>query len=120
MYWVAVVPDGGLTVSADGRHASLQLRGIPIIDQPRWPAHDATATPAILDYRIEWTATGEAVTYRDATKQYVVTGWRATTRIEASVQVPSTGFKWHSDPIETSSAAFGVIGTEMNGRYFDG
>lgn len=37
---------------------------------------------------------------------------------ESPADVPSTGFKWHSDPIETSSAAFGVIGTEMNGRYF--
>lgn len=117
---MAVVPEGGLTVSADGRHASLQLRGIPIIDQPRWPAHDAEATPALLSYRVEWTATNESVSYRDAVKQYAVTGWRATTRIEASVEVPGTGFTWRSDPIETSSAAFGVIGTEMNGRYFTG
>lgn len=116
---MAAVPDGGLTVSADGKRASLQLRGIPVIDQPRWPAHDAEATPAILSYHIEWTATDQAVVYRDPAKQYVVTGWRATTHIEASVEVPSTGFRWRSDPIETSSAAFGVIGTEMNGRYFN-
>ena len=56
LYWVAVIPDGGLEISADGRRAELE--------------------------------------------------------------VPSIGFRWKSDPLATSSAAFGVIGEEKNGRYF--
>ena len=42
----------------------------------------------------------------------------ATAQLEASVEVPSLNFRWKSDSLEMSSAAFGVIGQEANGRYF--
>ena len=113
------MPSGNLTVSADDKRASLELDAIPVIDQARWPAHDATATPAVMSFRIEWAATDETVTYRDPAKRFVVNGWRATARLEASVEVPGAGFRWRSDPMATSAAAFGVIGREANGRYFE-
>lgn len=115
---MAVIPDGALEVSADGRSGDLRMRDLAVIDQPRWPAHDAEATPAILSYRVLWTATGEPVAWRDPVKQYAIRGFRAGARLEASVFVPSTGFRWTSAPLDLSSAAFGIIGEEQNGRYF--
>lgn len=112
-----MIPEGALTVSTDGRHASLELRDVEVIDQAKWPAHDAPALAARLSYRIEWDATDERATYDDPAKQFRFTGWRSIARLEASVDVPSTGFSWKSDPIASSSAAFGVIGEEVNGRY---
>ena len=117
MYWVTVIPPGALTVSADGRRATLEIAGVEVIDQPKWPAHDAATTPARLSYRIEWEATDEAATYDDPAKLFRVTGWRATTRLYATVEVPAIGFRWTSDPIGTSSAAFGFIGEEVNGKF---
>jgi hypothetical protein len=117
LYWVAQVPDGALTMGADGRTATLELKDVPVIDQPRWPARDAEATPARLSYRCVWTATDAPVSVHDATKQFAFDGWGATCQLEASVEVPSTGFRWQSDPLGTSRAAFGVIGRETNGRY---
>jgi hypothetical protein len=38
----------------------------------------------------------------------------------ATVQVPSIGFTWKSDPMETSRADFAIIGEERNGRYYAG
>jgi hypothetical protein len=32
--------------------------------------------------------------------------------------VPSLGFKWKSDPLETSEAIFAFIGEEQNGKYY--
>lgn len=119
LYWVAVVPQGGLTVAPDGRAATLEMRGVPVIDQPRWPAQDADATPATIAFRVAWTATDERAEYTDPAKHFRFRGWRARVQLEASVEVPSLGFSWRSDPIETSSAAFGIIGEERNGRYFD-
>ena len=113
-----MIPEGGLVVSPDGRSATLELRDLPVIDQPRWPAHDAEVTPARLSYRVTWTATGEPVSWSDASKQFSVRGLHATAQVEATVEVPSTGFRWKSDPLATSKAAFGVIGEEANGRYF--
>ena len=118
LYWVAAVPDGALTMSGDGRTATLALHDVPVIDQPRWPAHDAEATPARMSYKCVWTATDAPVSVRDAAKQFEFTGFGATCQIEASVHVPSTGFRWQSDAASTSHAAFGVIGRETNGRYF--
>ncbi|MEO8560998.1 MAG: hypothetical protein ABI601_02920 [bacterium] len=45
-----------------------------------------------MSYRIGWEATGEQVSSTDATKQFRFTGWHASTRLEAAVEVPSTGF----------------------------
>lgn len=115
---MTVIPDGALTVSDDGRRAALELTSVSVIDQPRWPAHDAAFTPATMSFRIEWEATDERVTWDDRAKMFRVTGWRASTRLRASVEVPSTGFRWTSDPLEASRSAFGVIGDEVNGRYY--
>ena len=117
LYWVTVIPEGALVMSADGRRASLEIGGLDVIDQPRWPAHDAATTPARMSYRIEWEATDERATYDDPAKLFRATGWRASARLRATVEIPSTGFRWTSDPIETSHAAFGFIGDEVNGRY---
>lgn len=115
---MTVIPDGALAVSDDGRHAALELSSVAVIDQPRWPAHDAGATPARISFRIEWEATDERVAWDDRARMFRIAGWRATTRLRASVEVPSTGFRWTSDPLASSHAAFGVIGDEVNGRYY--
>jgi hypothetical protein len=94
------------------------MRDVPVVDQPRWPAYDTPTHPARLSFRIVWTATDEPVEYDDPQKQFRVKGWRATTQLEASVEVPSLDFSWRSDPMSASSAAFGVIGEEANGRYY--
>jgi hypothetical protein len=115
---VTVIPEGALTVSADGRRATLEMKDVPVIDQPSWPAHDAATSAAKLSFRIEWAATDQSVTYNDPEKLFRFTGWLATARLEAQVEVPAVGFSWKSDPLETSRSAFAIIGSEVNGKYF--
>jgi hypothetical protein len=119
LYWVAPVPEGGLTVSSDGRTATLEMKNVSVIDQPRWPAYDAAVNPATLSYRLVFKATDERLDYHDAVKQFRVVGYRATAQLEASVEVPSLEFSWKSDPLDTSEAKFAIIGQETNGRYYD-
>jgi hypothetical protein len=118
LYWVVEIPEGGLDVSADGKSASLRLSRVQAIDQPRWPAPDAEAYPAWMDIVMRWVATDEPVEIDDPAKQFRFRGWKARCQMEARVEVPSTGFTWKSDPIETSRADFAVIGEEENGRYY--
>ena len=118
LYWVVPVPDGGVTFSNDGRSAILQMKQIEIIDQPKWPQFKAEAIPAIMDLRIVWKATDEKISYNDPQKQFRVDGFKATAQLEASVEVPSIGFSWKSDPLETSTANFAIIGDEVNGKYY--
>ncbi len=118
LYWIADVPPGGLSVSPDGRKATLKLTRLAVIDQPRWPAPDAEARRARLDVTVVWTATDEPVALDDPAKQFRFKGWKATAQAEARVEVPSLGFVWRSSPLAASRAKFGLIGEEANGMYY--
>jgi hypothetical protein len=96
----------------------LEIKDVPVVDQPRWPALDSIATPARMSFKMVWKSTGEPVTYQDAYKRFRFTGTHASCQLEAQVEVPSIGFSWKSDPLETSHADFAVIGEEVNGRYY--
>ena len=113
------MPEGGVSTSADGKTLTLQMRNVAVVDQPRWPALDAIATPARMSFKMVWKADGPAVIYQDAAKHFRFSGARATCQMEAEVEVPSIGFSWKSDPLETSRCDFAILGEEVNGRYYD-
>ena len=94
------------------------MKDIPVVDQPKWPALDAVGMPAVMSFKMVWTATDEKITYDDPQKQFRVEGYRATAQLEAEVSVPSIGFSWKSDPLSASRANFAIIGDEVNGRYY--
>lgn len=112
------VPAGALSSSPDGNTLTLEMKKVPIVDQPRWPAIDSVATPARMTFKMVWKSTGEPVAYDDPARQFRFTGSRASCQLEAQVEVPSIGFSWKSGPLETSRADFAVIGDEVNGRYY--
>jgi hypothetical protein len=120
LYWVVPVPERCLDISADGSTCALEMRDVAVIDQPRWPALDATATPARMSFKMIWKARESPVKYEDASKHFRFVGRQASCQMEAEVEVPSIGFSWKSDPLATSRCDFAVIGEESNGRYFDG
>jgi hypothetical protein len=118
MYWVLPAPEGRLTFSTDGRTATLVMKNAPIVDQPKWPAIDAVATPAFLDYKLVLRQGDEPQLYEDASRWYRFTGFKATAQMEATVHVPSIGFEFKTDALETSKADFAVMGEEANGKYY--
>lgn len=95
------------------------MRNVAVVDQPRWPRLDAVATPARMTFKMVWQSSGAPVTYDDPSKHFRFTGTRATCRMEAEVDVPSIGFSWKSDPLDTSRCDFAILGDEVNGRYYD-
>jgi hypothetical protein len=116
---VTPVPASGLTFSADGKTAKLQMANLPIIDQPRWPAMDAETNPAFLDFKLVFTATDEPVNYENAMQQYRFEGVKASAQLEAKIRVPAIDFNFKTDPLETSKCDFAVLGTEVNGKYYE-
>jgi hypothetical protein len=112
------VPDGGLTISPDGRTATLAMQKVPIIDQPKRPAMDAAVKAAFLSFKMVWKTTDEPANTDDPSKMFRFTGHKATVQMEASVEVPDIGFAWKSDPLETSKCDFALMGEEVNGRYY--
>jgi hypothetical protein len=95
------------------------MQNVPVADQPHWPALDSVATPARMSFKMVWKSTGEPMKYDDSSKHFRFTGTRASCQLEAEVEVPSIGFSWKSDPLNTSKGDFAIIGQEVNGRYYD-
>jgi hypothetical protein len=119
LYWVTPVPATSLTFSADGKTATLQMSNVPIIDQPRWPAMDAETTPAFMDFKLVFKSTDEPVKYEDAKRQYRFEGFKAGAQLETTMRVPSIDFTFKTDPLETSKCDFAVMGSEVNGKYYE-
>ncbi len=97
----------------------LEIQNVAVVDQPRWPAVGSVATPARMTFNMVWKSTGEPVKYEDSSRHFRFTGTRASCQLEAEVEVPSVGFSWKSDPLNTSKCDVAVIGEEVNGRYYD-
>ena len=112
------IPEGGLVFSPDGKTATLEMKNVQVVDQPKWPALDSVGRPATMTFKMIWKATDERVVYDDPQKQFRVEGYRATSQLEAQVTVPSIDFSWKSDPLSESHANFAIIGDEVNGRYY--
>lgn len=119
LYWMVSVPRNGLTISPDGNTFTLEMQDVPVVDQPSWPAVNATATPARMSFKMVWKSTGETVKYEDPSKHFRFTGYRASSQMEAQIEVPAIGFSWKSDPLSTSKCDFALMGEEVNGRYYD-
>jgi len=97
---------------------TLEMKNVPVVDQPRWPALDSLATPARMTFKMVWRSTGEPVLYENASRQFRFRGTKANCQLEAQIEVPSIGYSWKSDALETSRADFAVMGEEVNGRYY--
>jgi len=119
LYWVTPVPSEGLAFSADGKRVTVQMTNLPIIDQPHWPAMDAETTPAFLDFKLVFEAGDERVQYEDPARQYRFEGFKASAQLEAAVRVPSIDFSFKTDPLKNSKCDFAVMGTEVNGKYYE-
>jgi len=39
-------------LDGDGKSVTLAMRDVAVIDQPRWPALDASATPAKMSFKM--------------------------------------------------------------------
>ena len=46
------------------------------------------------------------------------TGHKATVQMEAQFEVPSIGFSFKTDPLESSQCKFALMGEEVNGKYY--
>ena len=51
--------------------------------------------------------------------QYRFEGFKAGAQLEATIRVPSIDFIFKTDPMETSKCDFAVMGSEVNGKYYE-
>jgi len=65
LYWVVPVPTGALKWDNGGKLVTIEMHDVPVIDQPKWPAHGARATLARMSFKMIFAATDKAVNYDD-------------------------------------------------------
>jgi hypothetical protein len=75
---------------------------------PLYEAYAARTQYRLLDVKDE-----------DRSRQYRFEGFRAAAQLEATIRVPSIDFTFKTDELETSSSDFAVMGTEVNGKYYE-
>ena len=75
-----------------------------------------TPTPAVVSFRVEWTATGGVTHFDNAGQQY-----RGDVRI-ANAQMEWTArsgsYEYTSAPLATSTGDYAQLGEESNGSFF--
>lgn len=71
---------------------------------------------ADVAFQIRWSGVKKRVNVRDTTNQFVGSYIEDTATIEWSAE--EEGFKFVSDPADTSTTLFAEIGSERNGVFF--
>lgn len=118
LYWTGSIPASGLTLSQDGRSANVTVRNYAVLDQPKAPVSMDPSYQAVLDFQITWSAHGPMIGYTEPKKRYRLRFFAASAKIAYTARVPERNLVITSDPIETSSSVFAMIGTESNGVFF--
>jgi len=118
-HWTTPVSPASLSLSPDGRSATLTVSDLAVVDTPKFPFAGPT-NQATVTYKATWTAMGDLQELVNTDLRYRVHFYRAQSRIEWSTQIPELGFSFTSDAIETSQSPFALLVTrEVNGVYFD-
>ena len=103
------------------RRATLRVRNLPVIDTFQFLGE--SDTPALVDFRVEWRASGPAVPRGrgdavDPTDPAAFLGEIAPAVSTIACSGEEIGFRFSSDPgASTSPDGWGQIGTHRNGVF---
>ncbi|GAC1543994.1 MAG: hypothetical protein NVS3B16_11250 [Vulcanimicrobiaceae bacterium] len=117
LFWTVRIPDQSATFAADGSSASVEVRDLAIVDQPRFPERAPTVRGTLAYMRVTWKSKPAARRFGDPGKQFVFDGHDAESQMEFDVRIPGINYVWKSDPLDRSHAKFAIVGKESNGRY---
>lgn len=119
LFWTVPVPEDALEVELDDGRATLGLHDFDTDDYGnlRNALSDGAELDATISFKMRWKATGDPFNVSDPVKMFAGRFSLATVEIEWRASVPSTGFRFESDP-STNVNVKSVIGMERNGIFF--
>jgi hypothetical protein len=121
LFWTLDVKKTAVDFKVDNRRAFLHVRNLPVIDTFQF--FGASDTPALVDFRVEWEATGPAVARGlgnavPATAPQAFLGDVAPAVSTGSFSGQEIGFEFQSNRgASTSPRGYAQIGTERNGVF---
>ena len=119
LFWTVNVKSA-VDFKIDNRRAILHVQNLPVIDTFQF--FGASDTPALVDFRVEWKATGAAVPRGmggavPPTDPGAFLGDLAPAVSSASFSGEELGFEFESNSASTSPRGYAQIGTERNGVF---
>ncbi len=126
-FWITPVPEDAVEVDFDEGEAELRVRDVCVMDfltvaNSLNPAHPRGVFRALINsLRIRWSGVSRAVSnFRDTINGFGGDFLETSATIEVTVTtLPETGkgFRFTSDPPETTETLFAQIGREGNGVF---
>jgi hypothetical protein len=120
LFWTSVVALDNVRVNLNTGRATLEVRNLHMKDY--FNLENATVgggprpRPAVVSYRVEWTATGPATDFDNPAQQYRGTLRSAAAQMAWSARTPE--FDFVSAPIATSTTDAALLGHERNGSFY--
>ena len=120
LFWTLDVSRVSLDFKMSDRRATLRLRDLAVIDTFQF--FGPSDTPAVLDMRVEWRATGPAVPRGSGASvgpedPAAFVGEIAPAVSTASFEGDQIGFAFESTTASTSPRGYAQIGRHRNGVY---
>jgi hypothetical protein len=136
VFWNVVVPDGSVDVNLREEKASLLVRNAIVFDgftlpNALNPFHPMGQVNSVINLlRIEWGGTIRRTTHSDCPDAFRGTFFENSATIKVIATTPPTpatvcppvqarnGFRFVSDPADTTVNHFSLIGRERNGVFY--
>jgi hypothetical protein len=118
LFWTIRIPNDSVEIDLDEAEASMDLSDLEIEDY-----HDIVnallrgpSVPADASFHVRWSGVKNRVKISDQTNGFTGNYIEDTATIHWSAR--EAGFKFVSDPANTSTTVFAEIGRERNGVFF--
>ncbi len=119
LFWTIRIPDESVEVELDDAEASMKLSDVEIRDffNIGNALMRGKSVHADVNFHVRWSGVKKRVHTRDATNQFDGRYIEDTATMAWSAE--EKGFKFVSDPADTSITLFAEIGHERNGVFFN-
>jgi hypothetical protein len=120
LFWTTVIEDRDVEVDLAAGTATLRGSNMHMKDFHDFEnsilGNGETPTPAVVSFRVEWTATGGVTHFDNPAQNYRGDVRTATAQMEWTAR--SGIYEYASAPLATSSTDAAQIGRESNGSFF--
>lgn len=118
LFWTVRIPDDAVHIDLDDSRASMRVGDLDLEDYHtlKNAILDGPSVPAEVSFTIKWSGVIQRVEEESAAETYHGQFIHDTATVAWTAQ--EQGFRFVSDPAETSKTAFAEIGRERNGVFF--
>jgi hypothetical protein len=122
LFWTMHIPTHNVHVDLRQSTATMRVNNADVEDYHtlKNALLDGPSDPASVSFVIRWQGVKARVEVHDFELGFAGQFIEDSATVAWSAKVPSTGFRFRSDPATTSKTTFAEIGSERNGVFFHG